>query len=237
MKRTVHGQYVAVYARCSTEDQTRHGVTLPAQVERLEAYCAAMRPGEEVRVIVDEGVSAKSLERPALKALLADVRRGLVRTVVTLKLDRLTRSVRDLADLLDLFEKYGVPLCSLTESLDTSTASGRLMLNLLASVSQWEREAIAERTSFALAHKRRNGSVYGPVPFGYRRIGAKLAVDDDQQALLARIREMRDAGSSIRKVCAWLNNNGVKTPRGCSRWFPNTLHQVLSSKADEVVVA
>ncbi len=237
MKRTVHGQYVAIYARCSTEDQVRHGVTLPAQLERLQAYCSAMRPGEEVRVIVDQGVSAKSLERPALKALLADVRRKLVHTVVTLKLDRLTRSVRDLADLLDLFEKHGVALCSLTESLDTSTASGRLMLNLLASVSQWEREAIAERTSFALAHKRRNGSVYGPVPFGYRRVGEKLALDVNQQAVLAHIHDMRAAGLSIRKICSWLNENGVKTPRGCTKWHPNTLHQVLTSKASEVAVA
>jgi site-specific DNA recombinase len=237
MKRSIYGQYVALYARCSTEEQSRQGVTLPAQVERLQAYCAAMRPGEEVRVIIDEGVSAKSLERPALKALLADVRRGLVHTVVTLKLDRLTRSVRDLADLLDLFEKYGVALCSLTESLDTASASGRLMLNLLASVSQWEREAIAERTSFALAHKRRNGNVYGPVPFGYRRVGEKLAMDVDQQAVLARIQEMRGTGLSIRKVCAWLNDNGLKTPRGCSKWHPNTLHQVLTSKAGEVAVA
>jgi site-specific DNA recombinase len=237
MKRSVYGQYVAIYARCSTEDQVRHGVTLPAQVERLQAYCAAMRPGEEVRVMVDEGVSAKSLERPALKALLADVRRGLVQTVVTLKLDRLTRSVRDLADLLDLFEKQGVALCSLTESLDTSTASGRLMLNLLVSVSQWEREAIAERTSFALTHKRRNGVVYGPVPFGYRREGPKLVCCDEQQAVLTRIRAMRGDGLSIRKVCEWLKVNGIKTPRGCSKWFPNTLHQLLSSKAVEVGTA
>jgi DNA invertase Pin-like site-specific DNA recombinase len=237
MKRSVHVQYVAIYARCSTEDQAREGVTLPAQIERLKSYCAAMRPGEEVRVVVDGGVSAKTLDRPALKALLADVRLGKVRTVVTLKLDRLTRSVRDLADLLDLFERHGVALCSLTESLDTSTASGRLMLNLLASVSQWEREAIGERTSFALAHKRRNGAVYGPVPFGYRREGSRLALDAAQQETLARIRRMRDQGQSIRSVCAWLNENGVKTPRGCARWFPNTLQQILTSKAGEVVVA
>lgn len=123
-----------------------------AQLARLQAYCEAMRPGEEVRVVVDEGVSAKSLDRPALNGLLADCRARRVSSVVVLKVDRLTRSVRDLADLLDLFEKSNVALCSLSESLDTSTASGRLMLNLLASVSQWEREAIAERTSFALAH-------------------------------------------------------------------------------------
>jgi site-specific DNA recombinase len=228
---------VAVYARVSTEDQVKEGVSLAAQVERLKAYCTATRPGEDVRLVIDEGVSAKSLDRPALRALLADVRRGLVHTVATLKIDRLTRSVRDLADLIDLFERHGVALCSLTESLDTSTASGRLMLNLLASVSQWEREAIAERTSFALAHKRRNGYVYGSTPYGYRREKDRLVPDDNQQAMLARIRAMRAEGYSIRKVCAWLNENQVKTPRGFNKWFPNTLHQLLTSKATEVALA
>jgi site-specific DNA recombinase len=144
MKRSVHGQYVALYARVSTEDQAREGVSLEAQVARLKAYAEAMRLGEEVRAVIDQGVSAKSLDRPALAELLVDCKAKRVSTVVCLKLDRLTRSVRDLSDLLDLFEKNGVALCSLSESLDTSTASGRLMLNLLASVSQWEREAIAE---------------------------------------------------------------------------------------------
>ena len=232
MKRTVYGhKYVAVYARCSTEDQARVGVTLPAQIARLQAYCDAMRPGETVRVVVDEGVSAKSLDRPALNGLLADCEAKRVSTVVVLKLDRLTRSVRDLADLLDLFEKHNVALCSLSESLDTSTASGRLMLNLLASVSQWEREAIAERTAFALEHKRRQGDVYGPVPFGFRREGAKLVRNDEQHEVFQRIRAMRAQGHSLRRIVAWLNQNGVKTPRGSSKWFLNTLHQILTSKA------
>lgn len=227
---------MAIYARVSTEDQVREGVSLQAQVERLQAYCTATRPGEEVRLVVDEGVSAKTLERPALRSLLADVKRGTVHTVVTLKIDRLTRSVRDLADLIDLFERHNVALCSLTESLDTSTASGRLMLNLLASVSQWEREAIAERTSFALAHKRRNGFVYGSTPYGYRRENDRLVADDNQQAMLTRIRAMRAQGVSVRKVCAWLNGHNVKTPRGSATWFPNTLHQLLTSKASEVAI-
>lgn len=231
MKRSVHGQYVAVYARVSLESQAREGVSLSAQIARLKAYCEAVRPGEEVRVVVDEGVSAKSLERPALSALLADCKARRVSAVVVLKLDRLTRSVRDLADLLELFEKSNVALCSLSESLDTSTASGRLMLNLLASVSQWEREAIAERTSFALAHKRRSGDVYGPVPFGFKREGSKLVRDNEQFETLQKIRSMRADGQSLRRIVAWLNENGVKTPRGSSRWFVNTLHQVLTSKA------
>jgi len=105
------------------------------------------------------------------------------------------------------------------------------MLHLLASVSQWEREAIAERTAFALAHKRRNGNVYGPVPYGFARVGNQLVRDEAQQAVLGNVRAMREEGKSLRHIVAWLNYNEVRTPRGSAKWFLNTLHQVLNSKA------
>lgn len=101
----------------------------------------------------------------------------------------------------------------------------------MASLSKWEREAIAERTSFALAHKRRTGDVYGPVPFGFKRKGDKLVREDEQYATLRRIRVMRAGGQSLRRIVDWLNENGVKTPRGSPKWFVNTLHQVLTSEA------
>jgi site-specific DNA recombinase len=105
------------------------------------------------------------------------------------------------------------------------------MLNLLASVSQWEREAIGERTAFALAHKRRTGAVYGPTPYGFRRVGSALMRDEEQQAVLESVRAMRANGKSLRQIVAWLNENGIKTPRGSSTWYVNSLHQVLKSKA------
>ena len=100
-----------------------------------------------LEVIQDQGASAKSLHRPGLARLLALVKAGAVQVVVVSKLDRLTRSVGDLDKLMKLFERKGVALVSLQESLDATTATGRLMMNLLASVSQWEREVIGERTS------------------------------------------------------------------------------------------
>ncbi len=236
MKRSLHGQrYVACYARVSTDDQAREGVSLDAQAARLRAFCSAVRPDDEVRMLVEAGTSAKTLQRPVLGQILADCKAGRVKAVVVLKLDRLTRSVRDLADLLDLFERHDVALCSLSESLDTSTASGRLMLNLLTSVAQWEREAIAERTAFALAHKRRSGQVYGPVPFGYRRRGDKLVANAQQRTVLRRIRAMRAKGKSLRSIIGWLNERGVKTPRGSKKWYVNTLYQVLKSKAHQEI--
>ena len=90
-------------------------------------------------VITDAGVSAKNIDRPGLAQVLDLVDRRQVTLVIVAKLDRLTRSVRDLGDLLDRFQRRGVALVSVAESLDTGSAAGRLVLNVMASVSQWER--------------------------------------------------------------------------------------------------
>jgi site-specific DNA recombinase len=120
-------------------------------------------------IVTDAGESAKTLRRPGMAKVLADVRHGVISRVVVFKLDRITRSTRDLADLIELFGDSNTSLVSVSESLDTETASGRLVVNMLGVVAQWEREAIGERTAEALAHKRRNGFVYGRTPFGFRR--------------------------------------------------------------------
>jgi site-specific DNA recombinase len=111
-----------------------------------------------------------------------------------MKLDRLTRSVRDLADILDAFNASDAALVSIGEHLDTSSAGGRLMLNLLASVSQWEREAIGERTAVALTHKRSMGLAYGPTTFGYRREGATLIPHQVEQDALTLRRSFQIPG-------------------------------------------
>lgn len=215
------------YVRVSTEDQANEGVSLAAQEERVRAYAVATdRPLAEV--IVDAGVSAKTLNRPGLQRLLAMVRRGEVASVTIVKLDRITRSVRDLADLVETFAKHGCALVSVSESLDTGTAAGRLLLNLLGSVAQWEREAVGERTGFALAHKRRQGQVYGTVPFGFVREGDLLVVDEAEQAILGLIRDLREQGLSYARIASTLCEQGYRTRCG-GRWFAASVHSVLTS--------
>jgi site-specific DNA recombinase len=101
--------------------------------------------------------------------ILAEVRAGRVSAVLVTKLDRLTRSVRDLITIVELFAAYDTALISASESIDTGTAAGRMIVNMFGVVAQWEREAIAERTSGARSHKRRQRLAYAPTPFGYRR--------------------------------------------------------------------
>src|ERR1700680_1659192 len=137
------------YVRVSTERQAETGVSLDAQADKIRAM-AIVHAAELLDTIVDGGESAKSLQRPGVQRLLALVDAKKLDCVIVAKLDRLTRSVKDLCELLARFERRGVTLSSVADSLDTGSAAGRLVLNVMTAVSQWEREAIGERTRDAL---------------------------------------------------------------------------------------
>lgn len=216
-----------LYLRVSTEGQAANGVSLGVQEERLRSYCAA-KDWEVAKVYRDEGASAKTLDRPALQALLADVKAKALDAVVVLKLDRLTRSVRDLGTLIETFERRGVALVSLGESIDASTAAGRLMLNVIGSVAQWERETVSERTKQAMSHMRQHLEVYGHEPYGYRRAGKTLEPVEEELKVVVRIQEMLAGGASLRKIVAALDADGVPTKNG-GKWAPQTVAGILSN--------
>jgi len=223
------------YVRVSTEDQAREGVSLSAQEARIAAYCAAMgwTVAESIR---DAGESAKSLKRPGIATVLDSIRGGVVGRIVVAKLDRLTRSVRDLADLIDLCAKHDVALVSLGETLDTSTAAGRMVVNMLGVVAAWEREAIGERTATALAHKRQRRTAYGPTPFGFVRVGDALVSEPKEQDALAEAQRMDCGGSSFREIAARLTEIGVMPHRG-KAWHPSSVRAMLRSRMAMEAVA
>src|SRR6202051_1949865 len=109
------------YVRVSTDKQAERGISLEAQAEKIRAM-ALVQGAELGEIIIESGESAKSLNRPGMTKLLAQVDAGQVRAVIVAKLDRLTRSVKDLCELLELFERRGVALISVAESLDTGSA-------------------------------------------------------------------------------------------------------------------
>src|SRR5579872_3906761 len=176
------------YVRVSTDRQADRGVSLEAQNEKIRAM-AVVHGAELIDIIVDGGESAKSLNRPGVERLLGLVDRRAIDAVIVAKLDRLTRSVKDLCELLERFERRGVALVSVAESLDTGSAAGRLVLNIMAAVSQWEREAIGERTRDAMRHKRSNGQRVGNIAFGYRLTSDRVHVEPEptEQATIAAV--------------------------------------------------
>lgn len=173
------------YARVSTDRQAEQGVSLEAQEAKIRAM-ATVQGADLLEVIVDGGESAKNLNRPGLRRLMAMVEDGKVDAVIVAKLDRLTRSVKDPCGLLELFEKRKVALVSGAESLDTGSAAGRLVITIMGAVSQWEREAIGERTRDALRHKRTSGERVGNIRFGFRLSpdGKHVEPDPGEQAVL-----------------------------------------------------
>lgn len=236
-RRASVSRSVVAYVRVSSADQRNNGVSLEAQEQRLRAYCAA-NGIERYEVIVDAGISAKDLQRPGFGRVLDAIRRDEVSTVIVCKLDRATRSVGDLANLLAIFQRHQVAFVSLSEQLDTSTATGRMMLHLLGTFAEFERALTAERTTAGLAHLRRSGRAYARTPFGYRRDGDLLLVDDREQRALATIRAMRSAGDTLQRCANWLTAHGLPTPQGGSRWYPASVKAMLESRiASETAVA
>jgi site-specific DNA recombinase len=205
------------YIRVSTDKQADHGISLEAQQAKLTAY-AALYDIELVEVIVDAGVSAKTLDRPGLQRALGMLRKGQANALLLAKLDRLTRSVKDLGSLVEAyFSADEITLLSVADSIDTRTAAGRLVLNVLGSVAQWERETIGERTSEALSHKRSKGEkLGGDVPYGYRLSadGKTLTPDEGEQALLTAIREAHQSGLSQRAIVIDIKRQGFRTRKG-----------------------
>jgi site-specific DNA recombinase len=202
------------YLRVSLEKQAEKGVSLDAQRAKVEQY-AALYDLKLVEIIVDAGVSAKSLDRPGLGRALGMLKKGEADAILVVKLDRLTRSVRDLGELV---ESYFAPgrwaLLSVGEQIDTRSAAGRLVLNVLASVSQWEREATGERTATAIRHKAASGEyIGGALPYGYRldADGVHLVEHEPEQAVLREARALREAGLSLRAVAGELARRGFRS--------------------------
>lgn len=225
------------YVRVSTEEQSSNGVSLQAQTERVRAY-VSLYGGTLVDVIEDAGASAKTLRRPGLARALALLDEGHADGLVVAKLDRLTRSVRDLGDLLDHYFAEGkAALLSVGEQIDTRSAGGRLVLHVLTSVAQWEREAIGERTKTALAHLRSRGVKLGAVPLGLRRSNdivedGRRVIEraDDEIGIVEEIVDLRDGGLSLRQIADHLTRTGRPTKRG-RRWHASTVQSILSRAA------
>jgi site-specific DNA recombinase len=204
---------VVGYIRVSTDEQAREGVSLAAQEAKLCAY-AELYELELIGIEVDAGVSAKTLKRPGLQHALARLKAREAEVLLVVKLDRLTRSVKDLGHLVETYFLAGKwLLMSVNDQIDTRTAAGRMVLNILASVSQWEREAIGERTAEAMQHLKASGQVYSRPIF-------------DDAATLTRIHIMRARGATYQDIADELTAAGVPTVRG-GTWAPATIMGIL----------
>jgi len=197
------------YIRVSTDKQADKGHSLLAQQEKVNAY-ASLYDLDIIDFVIETG-SAKNLNRDGLQGALAQIKAGKADALIVVKLDRLTRSVADLGYLVETyFAKAG--LLSVSEQIDTRSASGRLVLNVLASVSQWEREAIGERTAVVKQSMKANGLYCGGlVPYGQMLVSGVLVTNPQEQAIICRAKALRSEGHSLRTIATMFSQEGLKT--------------------------
>lgn len=224
---------VVGYVRVSTEQQKSEGISIEVQKQRIAAHCQAQGL-QLVQIQADEGASAKSLERPGLQRALQLLRNGMADALMVLKLDRLTRSVKDLGYLCEAYfgEDKRWSLLSVSDAIDTRSACGKLMLNVLTSVAQWEREALRDRTREAMQHLKSQGVVLGAAPFGWMYKSERdaygrrtLAQNPVEQAAIQLVCALFGSGLSPGLICAQLNAQGV--PCRGSAWHRRSVDRVL----------
>ena len=204
----------AIYTRKSSEDGLEQDFnSLDAQREACEAYITSQKQ-EGWRLLPelydDGGFSGATMERPALKRLLADVGQGRIDVVVVYKVDRLTRSLSDFARIVDIFDGKGASFVSVTQAFNTTTSMGRLTLNVLLSFAQFEREVTGERIRDKIAASKKKGMwMGGNPPLGYDCENRKLIVNDAEADTVRHIFRRYLATGSVRLLKNQLDTEGI----------------------------
>lgn len=205
---------VVGYLRVSTQEQGDSGAGLDAQREAIQGEVT--RRGWRIVGTYQDVASGKSLDRrPQLQQAIERVESGDAGTLMVSKLDRLSRSVVDFGALLERARRGGWNIVIIDLGVDLSTPAGEMVGTIMASLAQWERRIISQRTREGLAAKRRSGVT----------LGRPSGVDADT---LATIRTLRSSGMGLRAVAAQLNSLGVPTARGGQKWHASTVRSILS---------
>jgi DNA invertase Pin-like site-specific DNA recombinase len=209
---------VVGYVRVSTDEQATSGLGLDAQRAAITEECQR-RGWDLVEMFEDAGASGKSLVgRPALQDALRAVKSHDASALVVAKLDRLSRSLLDFAALMEDARTEGWALVALDIGVDTTTPSGEMIANVMATFAQFERRMIGQRTKDALAVKKGQGV----------KLGRPRSVSDH---VVRRIRRERKTGKSLRAIADRLNADQVATGHGGAKWHASTVREVLGENA------
>jgi len=214
------------YVRVSTEEQALNGVSLDAQEDKIKAYCIA-KEWDLIRVIRDEGYSAKDLNRPGIQEVISGCKKKEFDVVTTLNLSRLSRSVKNVGYIVeDIFQKNNIAFCSLQDNFDTATANGRMIMNILATLGQAERDKASQTTREVMSWMR-GKRLAGAVPFGYDACANRsLLPNTDEAAIVQKMLSLRKRGKSYHSIAVHLNSKGIPAKQG-GRWYAKTVRGVL----------
>ncbi|WP_440709739.1 recombinase family protein [Herbiconiux sp. YIM B11900] len=205
---------VVGYLRVSTVGQD-YGI----EAQRAAIAAEAERRGWEVEYIEDAGRSGKDINRPGISRALAILKSREAAALVVSKLDRLSRSLADFARLLETASKQGWGVVAIDLGIDTTTPTGELVANIMASVSRWERQMIGMRTREGLAVARRQG----------KKLGRPVVMEPATQQ---RILDERAAGRTLAAIASGLNDDQVRVAGSGNAWYPSTIRSVCYRKRD-----
>jgi DNA invertase Pin-like site-specific DNA recombinase len=212
------------YCRVSTDGQVE-GVSLDAQRGRIQAYLT-MRGFELTDVFVDEGISGKSVDnRPGLESAMAHVceNSGLL---VVYSISRLGRNTRDIIEIVDRINGCGGDFVSVSESFDTTTASGKMIFRLMAVLAEFERDQLIERTRSSIEHKKSRGEVVGTLPYGFTRDGKVLVPDVAESVVLLLMLAWHEDNVSYAEIARMLDTRGFR-PRSGGKWDRGVVRRIL----------
>lgn len=217
----------ALYIRVSTEEQSKDGFSLDAQLSFLKRKCEEWEY-TIAGTYIDDGLSAKNMNRKALQQIFTDAENKQFDVVVYWRLDRLTRSSKDFHKLVERLNHNQVGIKSATEQIDTTTAIGRFQLELSVSLAQLERETISERVSFVMQELVREGKWHGgPVPFGYSWDGETMTIVEDEAISLREMRRVYMSGEGYGATANILNATGYL--RNGKNWSVLTVGYALDN--------
>lgn len=213
--------------RVSTEDQAREGFSLPEQKERLETYCK-FKDYEIVDYYEDAGISAKTGNfRPEFERLKEDIKSKKINTVISLKLDRFTRSIYDWEEFITFLEENDAYIGCVNDDINTTTANGKMVSRLLVSVSQNEIERTSERTKIGLAGAIKQGHIPHIAPLGYKHENKTLVIDYSTKDVAYRIFDLCYNGYSYKKISNLFNEEKVL---GKDNWRDSTIQNIIQNE-------
>lgn len=220
---------VAAYIRVSTDEQADKGNSLNEQQERLAAYCIAMG-WQKPHFFIDDGYSAKNLKRPAMQKMIKSVEKNLFDIVLTAKLDRLCRNLLELLQLVKLFEDHKCNYVSSSEGFDTTTAAGKMVLQILGAFAEFERGRNSERVKDNMISLAKNTSkALGKTCYGYNVIDGEYQINEEEAKHVRYMFELAEQGHGHRMIAKYLNGAGITTRQG-KAWDQVNVKRLITNK-------
>lgn len=229
------------YVRVSTSGQADDGVSMDAQRAKIMAW--ADLHGHVLQSIhADAGISGSRIDkRPGLLKALDEVEHTPGSILIVYSLSRMSRSIRDTVGIAERLKNADCQIASIVENIDTSSAGGKMVFNLLAVFAEFERDLVIERTKTALDHKRQRGEALGNTPYGWRNHRGMLAPDEQEQHGLAVIADQLREGITncariareldargIQGRCGYLNINGKRQRTRATRWHAGSVRRIVA---------